>query len=384
MKIIRQAQVRLHRKETPGVLGEGGWLFLTEDKVVFAKTGMRVIYKALYNEKELEKLYNEGKVKLEIPISSIIEAAADTKLATPYLRVRYRSQKGDKVLSFIHAGDMIVSSYSSFVEDIYRIKMEHRQREAPGKEAERLQRDLVIVDQSHDQGGQARNAKIVDTLNGVCSQLQLAVPLALQGHPTDELFITNQHHLPNTALLILFGMKKGKFEKKELALICDYVKNGGQLLLTADAPYDPPNIFLEPFGVKLLKEIIEDEINNDGKHKDHIIVKNFSNHPVNAGVNAACFGKYGCYPIEASPNAIVLASSSNNAKPPNLPVATLTPYGNGQILIIGQTSLFQDDFVNKLDNERWLKNIITFLLSQQTPTYLLPPPPPPPPPPPRP
>jgi uncharacterized membrane protein len=160
-------------------------------------------------------------------------------------------------------------------------------------------------------------------------------------------------------------MKSGKFERQELELISDYVKNGGRLLLTASSPYDPPNSFIEPFATKFIKKEIVDEINNDGKHKDHIIVKDFADHPLNAGVNAICFGKYGCYPIEANQNAVVLASSNNSANPANAPVAALVPYGNGLVLIIGQTRLFKDDFIEKSDNEKWLKNIINFLASEQ-------------------
>ena len=100
MKILHQAQVRLHKKEKPGFFGEGGWLLLTEDKLVFAKTGMSTMYKALYNEKDLEKFYNKGKIKLEIPLSNIIEVAADSKIGAPYLRIKYRSQKGEEVFEF--------------------------------------------------------------------------------------------------------------------------------------------------------------------------------------------------------------------------------------------------------------------------------------------
>ena len=134
--------------------------------------------------------------------------------------------------------------------------MEIRKLEAPSIGEQKLERTLVIVDQSHDQEGQTRNRVIVDAVNGTCSKLGLDEPFALQGRPDDKLFIANQHLLPRTVLIILFGMKAGKFEKQELKLISDYVKNGGRLLLTAYSPYDPPNFFTEPFATKFLATFI--------------------------------------------------------------------------------------------------------------------------------
>ena len=91
-----------YRKEKPALLGgKNGWLFLVEDKLIFTKTGMNRIYRTRYNEKELEKFYSEGKVQLEIPLSDVVEALADTKLGAPYVMVRYRSQKGEEVASFM-------------------------------------------------------------------------------------------------------------------------------------------------------------------------------------------------------------------------------------------------------------------------------------------
>ncbi len=368
MKIVLQDQVSLHKKEKPGVFGsKGGWLFLTEDKLVFVKTGWRGAIRACFSEKELEKFYKEGKVGLEIPLSSIIEIGSDIRLGNPYLTVRYRTEQGEEICSLLHnsTAAQVVVDYTPWVEAVYKRMKEIRKLEAPGVGEQKLERTLVIVDQSHDQEGQTRNRMIVEAVNGICSELGLDEPFAIQGRPSDKLFIANQHFLPRTVLIILFGMKAGKFEQQELDLIRDYVKNGGRLLLTAYSPYDPPNLFTEMFATKFLKPEIVDEINNDGKHKDHIIVKDFADHPLNAGVNSICFGNYGCYPLDVRQNAVALACSSDVANPPIAPVAVFMPYGNGHVLIIGQTRLFQDDFVEKLDNEKWLRNIINFLVTEQ-------------------
>jgi hypothetical protein len=62
LKIIFKEQVSLHRKEKPGVFGgKEGWLFLTENRLVFVKS------------KEIEKFNREGKGELEIPQSKMVE-----------------------------------------------------------------------------------------------------------------------------------------------------------------------------------------------------------------------------------------------------------------------------------------------------------------------
>ena len=102
MKILVQNQVAFYRKEKPALFGgKNGWLFLIEDKLIFTKTGKSRLYRTNYNEKELEKFCSEGKVQLEIPLSEVVEAVAGTKIGAPYVMVRYRSQKGEEVASFM-------------------------------------------------------------------------------------------------------------------------------------------------------------------------------------------------------------------------------------------------------------------------------------------
>jgi hypothetical protein len=47
--------------------------------------------------------------------------------------------------------------------------------------------------------------------------------------------------------------------------------------------------------------------------------------------------------------------------------ARVVTYGKGHAVIIGQTRLFQDDFINEFDNRHWFENIITYLMSPVPP-----------------
>lgn len=200
------------------------------------------------------------------------------------------------------------------------------------------------------------------------NRLSFTETFALQGRPENELLVTNEHLLSSTLLLISLGTKAGdKFSQNEHTLLQRYVENGGRLLLTTCSPETPPNQILDPFGVTFERDVIKDAVHHAGRHNDHILVKDLADHPINNGVTTIRFGNYGCYPLQIhNPEAITRASSSEHAEPPKAPVAALVPYGAGQVVVIGQTRLFQDDFINEVDNQQWFENIFTFLTSTPT------------------
>jgi hypothetical protein len=149
-----------------------------------------------------------------------------------------------------------------------------------------------------------------------------------------------------------------------LTLIKEYVLEGGRLFLTSNPPYDPPNPIIEPFGVGLGEKVIKDKQNHEGKHDDHILVRDLTDHPINEGVKTIRFGDYGCHPINIiNADATSLGFSSSESDPPKAPVAALIPHGKGFIMAIGQTSLFKDKYMGDYDNSRWFRNILGFLLT---------------------
>jgi len=233
------------------------------------------------------------------------------------------------------------------------------------------QRDLFIVDQAHDQDDRA-TLKIAEIVSAVCEKMGIAEPFAMSGRPDEEILRMNRHLLPRAAVLMSFGSKGGeKFSKREHELIEEYVRNGGHLLVMPVPPEKPPNSILENFGAVFGDRKIVDEENHAGRHNDHIIVRDFSSHPINTGINAVRFGKFGCYPIMyGNLQTTELAWSSSSSEPPRVAVATESVYGMGKVFLFGQTRLFQDDFIKELDNEKWFTNIITYLCSERHPSEI--------------
>ena len=100
------------------VLWEGekiGWgrgpryeLFITDRRLAFIKlkekkSFLRRTWEACPDDVD-EALKNEG--SFEVPISKITEAKADSIMMTPYMRIRFQTDPGEKIFSFIFAASM--------------------------------------------------------------------------------------------------------------------------------------------------------------------------------------------------------------------------------------------------------------------------------------
>jgi len=86
--------------------GITGVLFITDKRLVFVKLVEKKALKKflIYQYEDCpenldDALKNEG--SFEVPINQITEAAPDTLMMTPYMRIRYNADLGEKVFSFI-------------------------------------------------------------------------------------------------------------------------------------------------------------------------------------------------------------------------------------------------------------------------------------------
>ena len=101
--VAGKAEVGFYEKEKPG-MGQAakGQLILTNRRLVYIKylggKFLRVKTEDYSNRIE-EGLKNEGSI--EIPLKQITEVKADRIWGTGYLRVRYRTDRGEKVCSLI-------------------------------------------------------------------------------------------------------------------------------------------------------------------------------------------------------------------------------------------------------------------------------------------
>jgi len=101
--VVGKAEVLFYEKEKPGMgRGLSGQLILTNHRLVYVKyleKGMLRREVRDYTGNVEEGLRNEG--SLAIPLGQVEEAKAERVWGTPYLMIRYRTDSGEKVCSFI-------------------------------------------------------------------------------------------------------------------------------------------------------------------------------------------------------------------------------------------------------------------------------------------
>jgi hypothetical protein len=104
-KAVVKTEVIFYDKEKPKMTGPIGQLILTDRRLVFVKPVSRGLIARVtpdYSNNIDEGLKNDGSIA--IPLGYITEAKADSMWGTPYLRVRYRAESGDRACSFIFRG----------------------------------------------------------------------------------------------------------------------------------------------------------------------------------------------------------------------------------------------------------------------------------------
>jgi hypothetical protein len=104
-RALVKAEVIFYDSEKPKMTGPIGQLILTDRRFVFVKPASRGLISRVapdYSNNIDEGLRNEGSIA--IPLGEITEAKADSTWGTPYLRVRYRTESGDRACSFIFRG----------------------------------------------------------------------------------------------------------------------------------------------------------------------------------------------------------------------------------------------------------------------------------------
>ena len=109
-KALVKTEVIFYDSDKPKMKGPIGQLILTDRRLVFVKPASRGLIAGAppdYSGNIDEGLRNEGSIA--VPLEQIVEAKADSTWGTPYLRVRYRTESGDKACSFIFRGGSLAS-----------------------------------------------------------------------------------------------------------------------------------------------------------------------------------------------------------------------------------------------------------------------------------
>jgi hypothetical protein len=345
-----------YQKEKPPIFGaKNGTTVRTNKRIIFLRSRIGVT-----SYSTIEKIEEDLKKKdsFQIKLIEIFDVEADVLVGLSYLRIGYKNNGITNYASFWgenYSAGTIMSIASA-------IKKEPEKKEKDSEEIiDSRDRILIQIDQTHDQAKKWQTALMV-ALKNVANTKGCQVPIILTNRRKDWEKEENLR-LSKTVLLTSLGTKSKKYKPKDVNKIKNYVLDGGVFFLTPEPDNDPPNTIAENLGVKFIKKSIVDKENNDDIFDDHIIVEDFTNHPINNDISKVLFGHHGCYPIILqTESGDPLAYSSIKSIPPRSIVAATVQLGKGLVIVVGQNNIFEDDFIPKHDNYKWLQNMFDFAL----------------------
>jgi hypothetical protein len=335
-----------------------GSTVLTNKRLIFLRSRLGTTsYDSIEKiEKDLQK-----KDSFSVDRESITGVYSDIKLRVPYLTLEYKEGGETKYASFA-AADL---NYDLVIKLLLMFRRKVRERDPDYVKTR--QRDQILIDQTHGQQDIIHQT-IVDVIRSS----------AIEQDCEDLLFITDSRSIPeerkrtwnkaldllkDTAIFASIGTQRDKFNPEDLDILKDYVQDGGTLFITPDPKKKPPNNLTEVFGFSFGEKAILDR-KNHGVFRDHIIVRDFQDHPANKDIESIMFGDNGCYPIILDGDVgVPIAISSPDSNPPNSTVAAEIPYGEGRILAVGQCRIFMDDYLGEENNFNWLENMMNYALS---------------------
>jgi hypothetical protein len=345
--------------ERPPIISlKNGTTVLTSKRIIFLRS--RLGETRYENMDKVEKDL-QNKDSFYIKRENIVGVFADTRVRVPYLIIEYQNNNETQIASFA------ALDYNAIINLVLLFRRELQEKD-PSYSEDKRQRDLILIDQSHDQPDIALQA-----LHGMIRAAALDQRCADPMFFTDSRYVleekrkswnTDKDLLDKTAMLISIGTQHDKFNQNDSAILKNYVQSGGTLFLTAIPRKKPPNKLVGEFGISFGEEGIRDR-KNHGVFQDHIIVKNFQEHPANNEIESIMFGDHGCYPIYFTQDTgIPIAISSKDSKPSNSIVAAEVPFGDGRVIVVGQCRIFMDDYIGEENNSDWLYNLLEYGLNQ--------------------
>ncbi len=162
-----------------------------------------------------------------------------------------------------------------------------------------------------------------------------------------------------------------KFTPEEIMAINQWVReDGGGLFLMSHAGGDEEqetnlNELAQKFSVSFEADKVTDPKNNFGLGTS-VKISTFVWHPVTEGLKSFCY-RLGCT-VNAMPPAISVASSSTDAKPPDVPVMVAMQCDEGRVVATGSFEVLQDQVAPNLPfahNAGLALNIFNWLISDK-------------------
>ncbi|MGQ4874376.1 MAG: DUF4350 domain-containing protein [Promethearchaeia archaeon] len=186
--------------------------------------------------------------------------------------------------------------------------------------------------------------------------------------------------LEKSDILVLGCPVDDYFSRPEIKSIIDYIRNGGNCLLITEYGGDflqktnLNDIVGKYFSIYFRKDIVKEENPENENCNSILSIRQFENHPITnqlreVVIGGTCSLSIGrgvtplLYTTRDSWSEVLDGSMKFFREDENYPriIAACTEYGKGKVVAIGDVDIFTNDFIERLDNKKFILNILNWL-----------------------
>ena len=173
--------------------------------------------------------------------------------------------------------------------------------------------------------------------------------------------------------IVLLWNINNPLENDEITALTKFVEKGGGILILASHEHDiieatriSVNALLEPFGIRVMKNWVDDTIKSGGCCGT-ITAQNFVSHPTTESINAIVLYRPGSLEIKRNAIAVVRGSEYNFAlgseplEGGDVVIAAVSESGAGKVAVVGGHFIFDNGKIRELDNNQFAKNLFRWL-----------------------
>jgi hypothetical protein len=177
------------------------------------------------------------------------------------------------------------------------------------------------------------------------------------------------------------------FTKEDSLAVEAFVERGGKLVVITDptrntlqsatpatssvSSLDASNLLLEPFDVSITDDYLYNMSQNEGNFRN-VKISNFAKDELTKGINQLVI--YGGHSIHSNGKSLATTGentfSSANDRPDTFSLIDLVKSGSGNVLVIGDLSLFTTQYVQSADNQVFVQNLANYLTESNRPKTL--------------
>ncbi len=185
----------------------------------------------------------------------------------------------------------------------------------------------------------------------------------------------------NIDILIIGNPINNYFSTIEIKHIVDFVREGGHLILISEYGADflqktNLNDLAFAFGIYFEKDIVKERNRINLNCSSVLSVQNFQKHKITNNLREVVIGGACSIMLYSNSNPLLLSNGATwieiykgtsdqtyKVKETSMQiVAACTEYGQGKVIALGDVDLFSNQFLNQMDNRKFIINMLNWLI----------------------